>query len=82
MEGFARVFGVSTKDADFEGTHAAHFDSSFNSRHYFRCQTKIHNFDQNFHTNTEDTATMDSLQFQTLFIMQNVMVFQRNVRLS
>lgn len=42
--------GVSTEDADFEGTHAAQFYPSFNIRHYFLCQTKSHNFDQNFHT--------------------------------
>lgn len=39
-----------------------------------RCgQTKIHNFDQNFHTvSTEDIAKMDSLQFWTLFKIQNI----------
>lgn len=65
MEGFAWEFEVSTEDADFEGTHAAQFNSIpgiiVTAKH---CgQTKIQNFNQNFHTSTEDTTRC--LQLQT-----------------
>lgn len=69
------MFGVSTEDADFEGTHSTQFDSSFNSRHYFRCQTEIQNFDQNFHPPAEDTTNIGQSSIPDIKMQNSIAEF-------